>query len=98
MCVCVCVCVFFANTQCNSHVILLAGCIYKYIQICPFKGTAPGTSCCAQKGTIVYPYFSVCIYIYIYLKKNLYIYIYIYIKQKKISIYIYKKKSIYIYI
>ncbi len=30
------------------------------VQICPFKGTAPGTSCCTQKGTILNPYFSVC--------------------------------------
>ncbi len=32
----------------------------KKVQICPFKGTAPGTSCCTQKGTILNPYFSVC--------------------------------------
>ncbi len=31
----------------------------KKVQICPFKGTAPGTSCCTQKGTILNPYFSV---------------------------------------
>ncbi len=30
------------------------------MQICPFKGTAPGTSCCTQKGKILNPYFSVC--------------------------------------
>ncbi len=33
------------------------------VQICPFKGTAPGTSCCTQKGTVLNPYFSVCILI-----------------------------------
>ncbi len=32
----------------------------KKVQICPFKGTAPGTSCCTQKGTILNPYLSVC--------------------------------------
>ncbi len=32
----------------------------KKVQIYPFKGTAPGTSCCTQKGTILNPYFSVC--------------------------------------
>ncbi len=30
------------------------------VQICHFKGTAPGTSYCTQKGTILNPYFSVC--------------------------------------
>ncbi len=32
----------------------------KKVQICPFKGTAPATSCCTPKGTILNPYFSVC--------------------------------------
>ncbi len=32
----------------------------KKLQICPFKGTAPATSCCTPKGTILNPYFSVC--------------------------------------
>ncbi len=31
----------------------------KKLQICPFKGTAPATSCCTPKGTILNPYFSV---------------------------------------
>ncbi len=31
----------------------------KKVQICPFKGTAPATSCCTPKGTILNPYFSV---------------------------------------
>ncbi len=31
----------------------------KKVQICHFKGTAPETSRCTQKGTILNPYFSV---------------------------------------
>ncbi len=27
----------------------------KNVQICPFKGTAPATSCCTPKGTILNP-------------------------------------------
>ncbi len=36
----------------------------KKVHICPFKGTAPGTSCCTPKGKILNPYFSVCIVLY----------------------------------
>ncbi len=32
----------------------------KKVQIWLFKGTAPATSCCTPKGTILNPYFSVC--------------------------------------
>ncbi len=32
----------------------------KKVQICPFKGIAPATSCCTPKGTILNTYFSVC--------------------------------------
>jgi len=28
--------------------------------MCPFKDTAPATSCCTPKGTILNPFFSVC--------------------------------------
>ncbi len=31
----------------------------KKVQICPFKGTAPVTSCCTPKGKILNSYFSV---------------------------------------
>ncbi len=33
----------------------------KKVQICPFKGTAPATSCITPKFTILNPYFSVCV-------------------------------------
>ncbi len=33
--------------------------VVKKEQICPFKGTAPATSCCTPKGTTLNPYFSV---------------------------------------
>ncbi len=32
----------------------------KKVQICPFKGTAPATSCCTPKDTILNPYCFVC--------------------------------------
>ncbi len=42
----------------------------KKVQICPFKGTAPATSCCTPKGKILNPYFSV--YTYPHVVPNLY--------------------------
>ncbi len=38
----------------------LLGVKKKKVQICPFNVTAPATSCCTPKGTILNPYFSVC--------------------------------------